>query len=63
MDIVQLILDDKHCGYFVCSRCVQVVALDALVSSKCSYPYCKTCLQNHALRFSEDLNGEQQQQL
>jgi len=33
-----------------------------LVSLKCSHPYCKTCLQNHVLRFSEDLNGEQQQQ-
>jgi len=41
---------------------VKVVDLDALVSSKCSHPYCKTCLQNHDLRFSEDLNGEQQQQ-
>jgi hypothetical protein len=60
--IVQVILDDKHYRPFVCSLCVKVVALDALVSSKCSHPYCKTCLQNHVLQFSEDLNGEQQSQ-
>jgi hypothetical protein len=33
MDIVQVILDDKHYRHFVCSLCVKVVALDALVPS------------------------------
>jgi hypothetical protein len=62
VDIVQVISDDKHYRPFVCSLCGKVVALDALVSSKCSHPYRKTCLQNHVLQFSEDLNGEQQSQ-
>jgi hypothetical protein len=62
VDIVQVISDDKHYRPFVCSLCVKVVALDALVSTKCSHPYCKTCLQNHVVQFAEDRNGEQQQQ-
>ena len=57
VDVVQVISDDKHYRPFMCSVCVKVVALDAVVSNGCSHPICKTCLQDHVvLRRSEGPN-------
>ena len=43
-DLQQVLSDDKHYGPFVCSICNNLVSLDALVTSRCSHPFCHRCL-------------------
>ena len=44
--------EESHYATFICTICQQVADLDALVTSKCSHPFCKSCLESWIPRSS-----------
>jgi tetratricopeptide (TPR) repeat protein len=48
-DVSQVISDDRHYGPFICTVCQNLVSLEApVVTSPCSHPFCRTCLEGWA---------------
>jgi tetratricopeptide (TPR) repeat protein len=53
-DISQVISDDRHYSPFICTVCQNLVSLDAVVTSPCSHPFCRTCLEGWATQCRQE---------
>lgn len=42
----RIISSEKHYSPFVCGICKNLVTLDAVVTAKCSHPFCRKCLED-----------------
>lgn len=45
--VVQVLSDETHYRPLVCVLCQNLVALDSLVTSRCSHVFCADCLEHH----------------
>lgn len=48
-DLTQIASDDTHYQPFICNLCGGLCSLDALVTSECSHPFCRACLESHII--------------
>ncbi|GAX20000.1 hypothetical protein FisN_1Lh526 [Fistulifera solaris] len=46
----KVLSDEKHYSSFVCVICTNLASLDAVVTSRCSHPFCRRCLESWALQ-------------
>lgn len=53
-DLTQVISDDKHYGAFICRLCESLVSLDAVVTTSCSHPFCRSCLADWAKKQTDN---------
>jgi tetratricopeptide (TPR) repeat protein len=53
-DISQVISDDRHYSPFICTVCQNLVSLDAVVTTPCSHPFCRECLEGWATQCGEE---------
>ena len=44
----QVVSSHKHYSAFVCKLCENLVSLDAVVTTSCSHPFCRTCITDWA---------------
>lgn len=44
LDVSNVVSEDKHYSSFICTICHNLVSLDAVVTSRCSHPFCRDCL-------------------
>lgn len=46
----KVLSDEKHYSSFVCVICTNLASLDAVVTSRCSHPFCRRCLESWVLQ-------------
>ena len=53
-----MVSNHKHYSAFVCKLCENLVSLDAVVTTACSHPFCRTCITDWAIKQISSSDGD-----